>query len=294
MKYISLTLILCICFCAIHCGKTTTEPENIPTPKGDLVFVTGGTFTMGSSNKLDLDANPPHSVTLSDFSISATEISWGMWDTVYQWAINNGYIGLSSGQKGYTGDSTHPVTNVSWWDVVKWCNARSQKEGLTPLYYTSTSFTDTNIYKTGQIDLLINMVNWAANGYRLPTEAEWEYTARGGNRSNGYTYSGSNMIDTVAWYKSNSPMNTHQVGTKATNELGLYDMSGNVREWCWDSFEPYDTNAQTNPHGAAGGGAQVLRGGAFYDSDFNCRVAYRYYISHFPILRFGFRVVRTK
>jgi formylglycine-generating enzyme required for sulfatase activity len=92
-----------------------------------------------------------------------------MWDTVYQWAITNGYTDLSPGQKGYQGDATHPVTNVSWWDVVKWCNARSQNEGLTPLYYTMFSFTDTTLYKTGEKDLLITMVNWSANGYCLPT-----------------------------------------------------------------------------------------------------------------------------
>jgi formylglycine-generating enzyme len=290
----SISLVLFLCFCALDCKEIATEPERTSLVSGDVMAVTGGTFTMGSNDNQDVRAAPQHSVTLSDFSISVMEVRWGMWDTVYQWAITNGYTDLSPGQKGYQGDATHPVTNVSWWDVVKWCNARSQKEGLTPLYYTSSSFTDTTLYKTGEKDLLITMVNWSANGYRLPTEAEWEYAARGGKRSKGYIFSGSNTIDTVAWYLSNSGMNTHRGGMKIPNELGLYDMSGNVMEWCWDSYKPYDTSAQTNPHGAGGGGGQVLRGGAFYIADFNCRVAYRTYISHGPVLRFGFRVVRIK
>jgi sulfatase modifying factor 1 len=258
-----------------------------------MIKITGGTFTMGSSNSLDVAANPPHSVTLSDYSISATEIRWGMWDTVYQWGIRHGYSDLPPGNKGYlNGDALHPVTEVSWWDVIRWCNARSEKEGLPPLYYTSTNFTDSSVFRTGNIDILSTMVNWSANGYRLPTEAEWEYAARGGNKSNNYIYSGSNNLDSVGWYSPNSGINAHPVGMKAPNELGLYDMSGNVREWCWDSYKTYSSNAETNPHGGTNGGAQILRGGSYLDKDFNCRVAYRMYISHGPVLRFGFRCVR--
>ena len=134
-----------------------------------------------------------------------------------------------------------------------------------------------------------------ATDYRLPTEAEWEYAARGGNKSNNYTYSGSNTLDNVAWYSSNSGSNTHQVGTKAANELGLYDMSGNVWEWCWDWYGTYSSSAQTNPYGATTGTYRVLRGGSWNYFDDFCRVSNRNYSS--PDNRnylIGFRVARTK
>jgi formylglycine-generating enzyme required for sulfatase activity len=261
----------------------------------DMMKVEGGTFTMGSSNSLDVYANPPHAVTLSGFSMSMTEIRWGTWDTVYQWAIHNRYLDLPPGNKGYlNGDAAHPVTEVSWWDVVRWCNALSEMEGLIPVYYTSTNFTDSSVFRAGNIDILSTMVHWSANGYRLPTEAEWEYAARGGNKSKYYIYSGSNNMDSMGWYSSNSGINTHPVGMKAPNELGFYDMSGNVREWCWDSYKVYGSAAETNPHGGTNGGGQILRGGSYLDKDYNCRVAYRMYISHGPVLRFGFRCVRAQ
>ncbi|HEX37418.1 MAG TPA: formylglycine-generating enzyme family protein, partial [Candidatus Cloacimonetes bacterium] len=178
------------------------------------------------------------------------------------------------------------VEKVSWYDAVEFCNKKSRKEGLTPCY----SGSGKNI-----------TCNFNANGYRLPTEAEWEYAARGGHlangsnlRNGGYTYSGSDNIDDVAWYSDNSGRKTHPVGQKQPNELGLYDMSGNVWEWCWDWKGSYSSSSQTNPRGASSGSTRVLRGGGWYGYDNGCRVAYRG--TDDPDLSngdFGFRFVRT-
>ena len=151
----------------------------------------------------------------------------------------NGYNDLAD--VGAGASLRHPVTDVSYYDVVKWCNAKSEMEGLTPVYQTSGG-----VYRLGQI---APTVESAANGYRLPTEVEWEWAARGGVSSKGYEFSGGNEVDALAWHSSSD--GAKPVGTKTANELGIHDMSGNVWEWCEDlvsahlgrrmaqSFEPY-------------------------------------------------------
>ena len=265
-----------------------------------IVFVTGGTFTMGSpTDPLNTEEQPQHSVILSDYFVSNTEIRWGTWDSVYQWGKNNGYTDLPVGVKGYpTGDVQHPVTTVNWYDVVKWCNARSEKEGLTPVYYINTDFSAGNIYKTGNVDLQNTMVNWSANGYRLPTEAEWEYAAQGGiNRHNPhYRYSGSDFLPNVGYYDENSGHNTHSVGSLQPNELGIYDMSGNVWEWCWDWYGKYSSTTQTNPYGPSSGASRLRRGASIGEFVGPHHVAGRGG-SNSPDSRngyCGFRCVRTK
>lgn len=255
----------------------------------DLVQVTGGTFQMGSASAYD--ETPVHSITLGAFSIDKTEITYEMWTDVRNWGLSHGYTDLPTGRNGYPGATNHPVTMVSWYEILKWCNARSEKDGLTPVYYTSNTLT--TVYRTGQLDLAADAVQWTANGYRLPTEAEWEFAARGGTKSQGYTYSGSNTIDDVAWYEQNSAKNTHPVSTKGANELGLYDMSGNVWEWCWDWHDAYSASAQTDPKGPTSGSQRVLRGGSFDFVVNRCRVADR--LSNDPVNRTylgGFRCVR--
>jgi uncharacterized repeat protein (TIGR02543 family) len=182
------------------------------------------------------------------FFMGKTEVTWGEWQTVRTWAAANGY---DIGSVGAGGGPNRPVTNLNWYHALKWCNARSEKEGLTPVYKVGSA-----VYRTGDA---VPTVNAAANGYRLPSEWEWEFAARGGVKTNGYEYSGSNDINAVAWYSSNSGGSTQNVATKPANELGLSDMSGNVWEWCFD----------------ASGSDLVIRGGAWDGYAVYCPVAYR-------------------
>ncbi len=213
----------------------------------EMVFVKGGTFQMGSTSG-DSDEKPIHSVTVSGFYIENVEVTQKEWKEIMG---NN-----PSKRKG----DNKPVEQVSWFDAVEFCNKKSKKEGLTPCYTGSGKNTK---------------CNFSANGYRLPTEAEWEFSARGGNWSNGYKYSGSNDIGSVAWYSSNSRRKTHSVGGKKANELGIYDMSGNVYEWCNDWKGSYNSSSQTNPKGASSGSRRVSRGGGWSSYAENCRVASR-------------------
>ena len=190
------------------------------------------------------------------------------------WAEVNGYTDLANVGAG-SGDD-HPVRSVSWYDVVKWCNAKSQMEGLTPVYQVSGA-----VYKTGQS---IPTVNSAATGYRVPQEKEWEWAARGGVNSQGFTYSGSNNLNLVAWYNGNAEGATHAVGTKSGNELGIFDMSGNVSEWC-ENLALY-----------LGAQYRQARGGSWWDTSEVCTVSDRVGVID-PAFReysnVGFRLARN-
>lgn len=223
-------------------------------PEG-MVLVPGGT-TAG--------------ITVSSFYIGKYEVTWGEWQTVRTWAATNTYdIGGVGGGSG----NDHPVLNVNWYHVVKWCNAKSEMEGRTPVYTVGGV-----VYRSEQNNDVA--VNAAANGYRLPTDAEWEFAARGGTQSLGYTYSGGNDLNAVGWYRDNSGGTTHTVGTKAANELGLHDMSGNVLEWCFDWYPGYE------------GSLRVDRGGSWYINAYYGRVDFRTYGYPFYAYAYvGFRVV---
>ncbi|MDP2887140.1 MAG: SUMF1/EgtB/PvdO family nonheme iron enzyme [Ignavibacteria bacterium] len=269
--------------------------SSTPNAPSDLIQVAGGTFQMGINVPANF-ANPPHPVTLSAFYIDKTEITYEQWAYVRSWALTHGYTDLpvGSGATPVTGPN-FPVTYVSWYDVVKWCNARSEMNGLTPVYYTRSTNTINEVYRTGELDLdYKNAVEWNTNGYRLPTEAEWEFAARGGTKSLGYIYSGSHFIDIVAWYSGNAVLKVHPVSTKGANELGIYDMSGNVREWCWDWAADYSSTAVTDPKGPASVQQyRELRGGSFDGDASSCLAGSRYDMSpSFPNPSVGFRCVR--
>jgi|GEM_PF-720045 len=230
-----------------------------PTMPAHMKFIKGGTFDMGDvfgDNHYDAE-KPVHRVTVGDFYMSAYCVTFEEYD---EFCVATGRRKLDD--KGW-GRGNRPVIYVSWYDAVEYCNRLSRQQGLTPVY----TINGNNVTP-----------NWDANGYRLPTEAEWEYAARGGNKTKGFKYGGSNSIADVAWFGENSGWEIHPVGQKSPNELGLYDMmSGNVWEWCWDWFDDkyYKASPAVNPRGPASGSSRVLRGGSWYNGAVGCRVSYR-------------------
>jgi formylglycine-generating enzyme required for sulfatase activity len=304
-RYLQLFVVLC-CLPTILLAQNADRANRATHPASDIgrgnavysvsdtlmVPVLGGTFTAGTTL-----------TTISSFKIGRYEVTYELWTEVRTWALTHGYTDLVAGQNGYNPIGTNnPVMVVSWYDIVKWCNARSEKDGSTPVYYTRSA-QDT-VYRTGQIDINVDAVKWTANGYRLPTETEWEFAATGGTlaQPTPYIYSGSNTIGDVAWYLSNSGATTHPVGQKSTNELGIYDMSGNVSEWCWDWYDTtnaYPSGGTTDPKGPSTTQTyRRLRGGSFGSLDGNCCVALRSN-GDYPDNRYngsggvGFRCVRT-
>jgi formylglycine-generating enzyme len=253
-------------------GSSTSLPPN-------FVRVEGGTFQMGTASGGNNDERPVHTVTVKSFNISKYEVTQKEWYEIMRTTVRQqrDMADKSWPMRG-EGDN-YPMYYVSWYEVVEYCNRRSIKEGLKPAY-------------RGSGDNII--CDWNANGYRLPTEAEWEFAARGGiNEYLTTEYSGSNSVGAVAWYDGNSGNSTQPVGTKAANSLGIHDMSGNVWEWCWDWYGSYASGSQTDPRGAVSGAGRVLRGGSWFNSAANVRSAYRYYST--PSYRghyIGFRLVR--
>ena len=250
-----------------------------------FVPVPAGSFQMGDQSSPLVGFGyelPVHTVQVSAFYLAKTEVTKAAWDAVWTWALTNGYPDLPAGG-GKT--AAHPVQAISWHAAVKWCNARSEKEGLTPCYTVAGA-----TYKTGNST---PVCNWAANGYRLPTEAEWEKAARGGAVGLNFPWGNAishnsanfNNVGVESYqtgtkgyhptYGTGSPPFTSPVGSFAANGFGLYDMIGNVWEWCWDWDESYSASFGTDPHGAASGFSRVYRGGAWASSATYSRCAVR-------------------
>jgi formylglycine-generating enzyme required for sulfatase activity len=204
----------------------------------EMITVEGGTFTMGDKEmEGDEDEQPTHQVTLKTFKIARTET------TVAQWRAfcdDTGCAMPEAPSWGWIND--HPIVNINYGDAVAYCDWLAER---LDAYYS------------------------------LPTEAEWEYAARGGKQSNGAKYSGGSSLDNAGWYEANSNEKTHPVATKKPNELGIYDMNGNVWEWCKDWYGDYSAKAQTNPKGVTSGSNRVIRGGSWGDSASSCRFANR-------------------
>jgi formylglycine-generating enzyme len=246
----------------------------------NLVFIKGGTFkNINSTNYYG------KGIILSSFYIGKCEVTQKEWIEV-----------MGSNPSKFRGDNL-PVEMVNWYDCVEYCDKRSRKEGLKPCYNIDKNKNDPNNQRDPNFEGDLDTIKWTvtlnagANGYRLPTEAEWEYAAGGGQMSKSYTYSGGNDLDEVAWYWrnagdtnlagfwswpaiENNHDKTHSIGGKAPNESGLYDMSGNVREWCWDWYGDLQTNV-TDPQGSSSGYGRVWKGGGWIGDAFCCVPSFR-------------------
>lgn len=255
-KLLSTMVLLFVMLCA-SAQDSISRPQNLPKPIQDLienmVYVEGGTFTMGNTPlRQDLvfgKEEPKHQVTVSPFFICRYEVTQDVWDAV----MGSNYSRVKGARL--------PVSNICWDECQEF------------------------VFKL----ILMTGIN-----FRLPTEAEWEFAARGGNKSRHTEYSGSNSIDSVAWYGYNSGEKVHSVGQKSPNELGLYDMNGNVWEWCYDYYGLYDSAAQIDPKGALNSSTNVTRGGYCLLRAEECRVSSRNGVN--PAMKSpygGFRLAAT-
>ncbi|HFA47533.1 MAG TPA: hypothetical protein ENJ95_00790, partial [Bacteroidetes bacterium] len=263
----------------------------------EMVEVEGGTFNMGCDTTLNQgcdDDETLHPQEVSSFKMAKYET------TVWQFALYcaaipeldiNDFL-----ESNWSDPGNNPVVNVSWYQAVEYANWVSGQKGANPYYMVDKENKDTlNFNDYDDLKWTVSTLPNAQRAYRLPTEAEWEYAAKGGKYRERTIYSGNNVLDSVGWYGENSGSRTHPAGTRNANALGLYDMSGNVWEWCWDWCGGYDLKWQVNPQGAKSGSSRVSRGGGWYSRAQYCRVSDRYYWR--PVNRddnLGIRLARSQ
>ena len=271
-----ITAIVMIAFSSCSRGKSN-----------DMVFVEGGTFVNTNSNYYG------ETITIDDFYIGKYEVTGSEWAKI-----------MGNNPSEFVGNNNLPVEMVSWYDCIEYCNKRSIKEGLEPYYNIDKDTIDlNNISEYDDVKWTVT-INETANGYRLPTEAEWEYAASGGRLSKNYTYSGSDNVDEIGWHWRNcgdeylsgewnwskieaNNGSTKPVGSMSPNELGLYDMSGNVREWCFDWY-----SEEAN---ASGDAYKIWKGGGWLGDTVCCELSYRgKYEANGKGFDTGFRVCRNK
>ncbi len=269
-------------FCRVRGTPSSTNP---PAP-ANMVLIPDGPFTMGDSVDGDSFALPLHTVQVSAFYMDQAEVAKALWDEVRVWGNTHGYDLATIGSGPAPND---PVDSVIWYAAVKWCNARSEKEGRVPAYYTEEG--QTVVYRTGQTNLQNGWVKWNS-GYRLPTEAEWEKAARGGSSGQRFpwgdsiTHSLANYYSSARYAYDTSPTRGYHPdfragvasnpgGYFAANGYGLYDMAGSLWEWTWDWSGVYSGSAETDPRGPASGKYRAIRGGSWSDEARICRAAYR-------------------
>jgi len=266
-----------------------------------MVSITGGTYTQA-----DTSGNS-FSHTISSFSMGKYEVTYELWYTVRTYGETNGYVFANKGIEGHDGiavaapiTKTEPVTMINWRDAIVWCNAYSEYDGRTPVYSYSGSIIKSSSNTTACDGAV---VNWTANGYRLPTEGEWQYAASNkgltpANYASGATadYTNATATGEVAWYSANSEGSTQVVGTKRANVLGLYDMSGNVSELGWDWYAIYPSGTQFDYKNESPGSSSRVIMGWHFDGDAGLmQLGYRYDPGPFAWMNglIGFRVARS-
>jgi len=256
------------------CNDTATDPVNPPSSLIAMVTIAGGTARMGDINGQanQPDELPVHQVNVASFMMSRHEVTQEL------------YLQVVGKNPSYnSGNLNLPVENVSWFEAVDFCNALSELEGLT------------SSYSRNQDSLVV--CDFAVNGYRLPTEAEWEYACRAGTESDFYAGNSEEDLNAVAWHAGNAEGSTHPVGSKDGNGFGLQDMHGNVAEWCWDWYDPayYASSPTEAPRVPATGAERVTRGGSFFMFIFELRSSFRgnVFVPSMKGRDVGFRVVRS-
>ena len=254
--------------------RVTAHDGTTPLAPSGMAYIPAGPFQMGDNLDGNTVSMPVHNVYVTAFFMDKYEVSKEIWQSVQAWGNNNGYSIAGGSWK----DAGHPVQTINWYEAVKWCNARSQMEGLTPCYYNDSA--QTIVYRNSNANIDNTMVKWSSGGYRLPTEAEWEKAARGGATGQRFPW-GNDITHNLANYKSDAAYaydtsstrgfhpiygsGSAPVGAFQPNNFGIYNMSGNVLEMIWDWHDPsyYGTSASLiDPQGPISGIYRALRGGA--------------------------------